>query len=62
VNPWQWFGQAGNPVADWFFALLTAVGTAGAALVAVYVLTLAWPFITGWMAKFRRAGNGRAGS
>jgi hypothetical protein len=42
--------------------LTTAIGAAGAGVVAVFGLTLVWPFITGWMAKFRRAGNGRAGS
>jgi hypothetical protein len=30
--------------------------------VGIYGVTLAWPFIMGWMGKARRAGNGKAGS
>jgi hypothetical protein len=62
VNPWVTEFSPDGAASDFVLSLAAAVGFVGLGLVTVYGLTLVWPFITGWMAKFRRAGNGRAGS
>jgi len=40
----------------------TAIATVGAAVVGAFVLVQAYPFVTGWIAKIRKAGQGKAGA